>query len=120
MENGIKHALSLDAIRSLLAAHDEGMNPEKVCYYTDIRALAEKVSGSKCWSQGEVFVFCESEERFVVMKQIAPSSCEMLTITNKGFQDVLTAYRYQLDDLVTALLGYMDGSQGRMGKETGR
>lgn len=108
LEKSNSHALSHSAIRALLAAHDEGMNPEKVCYYTDIRALAEKASGSKCWSQGEVFVFCESEQRFIVMKQIAPSSCEMLTISNKGFQDVLTAYRYQLDELVATLNGYMD------------
>jgi hypothetical protein len=56
---------------------------------------------------GEVFVFAESKDNFIVMKQIAPSSCEMLTITNYGIQDVLTAYRYDLSDLVETLNGHM-------------
>ena len=99
--------LSLDKVREILAEQEEVCHPEKIGYYPDIRSLAEKVRSSKIWSQGEVFVYADNNQRFIVMKQIAPSSCEMLTISNTGFQDVLTAYRFELEELIETLNGYM-------------
>jgi hypothetical protein len=99
--------LSENKIRDILANEDEGFNPAKTGYYASVDELAEKVRGTKNWSQGEVFVFAESEDKFVVMKQIAPSSCEMLTITQDGYKDVLTAYRFEQDELVAMVKGFM-------------
>jgi hypothetical protein len=106
-DNFDNHILSRSAVCALLAEQEESCNPDKIGYYTDIQSLAEKVRSSKNWSQGEVFVCAQSDQRFIVMKQIAPSSCEMLTISNSGFQDVLTAYRFELEELVATLDGYM-------------
>lgn len=112
--------LSRAAVRALLAEQEEGCNTEKIGYYIDIRSLAEKVRSSKIWSQGEIFVCVENDQRYIVMKQIAPSSSEMLTISNTGVQDVLTAYRFGLEELVTILDGYMAAKetsiQGQEGK----
>lgn len=99
--------LSENKIRDSLANEDEGFNPAKTGYYASVEELAEKVRSAKNWSQGEVFVFAESEDKFVVMKQIAPSSCEMLTITQDGYKDVLTAYRFEQDELVAMVKGFM-------------
>lgn len=95
--------LSYERVAAILAEHDEEVSFGHVAFYPSLEALAEKTRGSKNWSQGEVFVFAESPDRFVVMKQIAPSSCEMLTITQAGYHDVLTAYRFELEDLVETL-----------------
>ncbi len=99
--------MCLDQLQSILRAEDETCYPENVAFYPDLRALAEKVRSQKNWAQGQVFVFAESADRFVVMKQVAPSSCEMLTITQNGFHDVLTAYRFDQDELVRQLEGYL-------------
>lgn len=101
-------ALPRGAVAELLSKHDELCCHEKIGYYPSIRALAQKVRSSKIWSQGEVFVYADSAQKFIVMKQIAPSSCEMLTISNAGFQDVLTAYRFEQDELETMLNGYIE------------
>lgn len=103
-----KQALSHAAVGSLLARHDEGCYSSKISYYADIESLAEKVRSSKCWSQGEVFVHAQSEQKFIVMKQIAPSSCEMMTISQNGFHDVLTAYRFGQEELVKTLASLLE------------
>lgn len=100
--------LSPERIWNILADQDETCDERRVCYYPDIETLARQVRSSKCWTMGEVFVFVESASRFIVMKQIAPSSCEMLTISNAGYCDVLTAYRYSQDDLVAQFNDYMN------------
>lgn len=111
MQDGVsepkRFQLSENKIRDILATEDEGFNPAKTGYYASVEELAEKVRSAKNWSQGEVFVFAESEDKFVVMKQIAPSSCEMLTITQDGYKDVLTAYRFEQDELVAMVKGFM-------------
>jgi hypothetical protein len=101
--------LGMDAVARLLAEQDEGCNPEHVCYLDSLDALVDKVRSSRCWSLGEVFVFAGGRDEFVVMKQIAPSSCEMLTITNHGYMDVHTAYRYGQAELVNMLRDHMQG-----------
>ena len=107
-DNEKKPPISEDKIRSVLAKENEGFNPEKTGYYESVEALVDKVRGTKNWSQGEVFVYAESEDKFVIMKQIAPASCEMLTITQDGYKDVLTAYRIERDELVSMLKDYME------------
>ena len=100
--------LSTERIWNILADQDETCDERRVCYYPNIETLARQVRSSKCWTMGEVFVYVESAHRFIVMKQIAPSSCEMLTISNAGYCDVLTAYRYSQDDLVAQFNDYMN------------
>lgn len=95
--------LSYERVAAILASQDEDCDFGHVAFYATLEAMADKARSSKSWSQGEVFVFAESAESFVVMKQIAPSSCEMLTITEAGYFDVLTAYRFELEDLVETL-----------------
>lgn len=102
-----KFQLSENKIRDILANASEEFNPANTGYYESVEELVEKVRGSKNWSQGEVFVYAESEDKYVVMKQIAPSSCEMLTITQDGYKDVLTAYRFEQDELVAMVKGFM-------------
>ena len=102
--------MRLERLQAILAGENETCDPSHVGFYPDLNSLAEKVCGQKNWSQGEVFVFAESADRFVVMKQVAPASCEMLTITQNGFHDVLTAYRFEQDELVQQLTGYMAAS----------
>lgn len=99
-------------VSQLLASQGEGCSESAIGYYSDIPALAAKVRSSKHWSMGEIFVFAESPTRFIVMKQIVPSSCEMLTITPAGVEDVLTACCYEQDALVDALKGYLQSSSG--------
>jgi hypothetical protein len=100
--------LSRLAVADILAGQRESCNPSKIGYYESIEALVEKVIGSKTWSSGEIFVYAQSDDRFVVMKQIAPDSCEMMTVTNRGYQDTLTAYRYTKEILVQDLNEFMD------------
>lgn len=101
-------ALPAPLVASILAQHGEDCSEHRIGYYPDISALAEMVRSSKHWTMGEIFVFAESPERFLIMKQIAPSSCEMLTITVNGIQDVLTAYRFPQEELAQDLQGYLD------------
>lgn len=98
------------AVACILKGHDEECDTHRLCYYPSVEVLARQVRSSKHWTMGEVFVYVESASRYIVMKQIAPSSCEMLTITKQGVADVLTAYRYEQDDLVGYLTGLLDQS----------
>ena len=99
--------LQPNEVAAILASQDEAC-PNTIGYYPNIEALAKTVGGQKSWAMGEVFVYAESRERYLVLKQIAPSSCEMLTITANGPQDVLTAYRFPQDELVSCLRAYLD------------
>lgn len=99
--------LLVSAVQRILAAEDECCDFDRIGYYDTIDGLAAKVRSSKMWSIGEIFVHAESADRFIIMKQVAPESCEMLTITHQGSFDVLTAYMYEQDDLVKVLAHLM-------------
>ena len=101
------HPLSMDDLSAILALEDEVCDPAHVGFYPDLESLADKVRSAKNWSQGEIFVWAASKDEFVVMKQIAPSSCEMLTLTQDGYKDVLTAYRFEQDELLDTLRSYL-------------
>lgn len=105
----VENTLSKDKVACLLAEQDEICDPERVCYYDSLELLAEKVRSNSTWSQGEVFVYAGGKDDFVIMKQIAPSSCEMLTITNHGYMDVMTAYGFEQAELVTTVCEHMQG-----------
>lgn len=105
-----KEILTFEIISEILKSHNENCVKEKVGYYTDLESLVEKVRSSKSWTMGEVFVYAEATDSFIIMKQIAPASCEMLTISPKGQEDVLTAYRYGQEELTKQLQGYLDNA----------
>lgn len=113
------HPLSMDELSAILAAEDEDCDPAHVGFYPDLESLAEKVRSSEIWSQGEVFVWAASKDEFVVMKQIAPSSCEMLTLTQDGYKDILTAYRFEQDELLGTLRRYLEDSPGAVADDAG-
>jgi hypothetical protein len=96
------------AIAQILLDNEEICDMQRIGYYPTLHELVSRASGSRHWSEGEVFVFAEASDRFIVMKQVAPDSCEMLTISNEGFHDVLTAYRFEAAELELLLQGYMD------------
>lgn len=103
--------LSREGVVRVLAAENEMCEPSRIGYYNSVPELAERVSGTSNWDQGEVFVFAQSTTRYLILKQIAPSSCEMLTISNHGYHDVLTAYRFNKDTLVNLLESFMTRHQ---------
>lgn len=98
--------LTHEQIAEALATQDEAFDESHVGHYLSIEELAEKVRSQKNWAMGEVFCCAVDPEKFLILKQIAPSSCEMLTISQNGFHDVLTAYRYSQDELVAQLSAY--------------
>lgn len=95
--------LSSYQIAALLAELGEQCDPARIGYYDSFEQFVEKVRSSKHWSAGEVFVYAGSLCEYVVMKQIAPSSCEMLTLTNRQYTDVLTAYQFEQEELLQLL-----------------
>ena len=99
--------LSIETVQALLANCDESCSASRIGFYPDVQSLVEKVRSSKCWAEGEVFVAAESADRYVIMKQVAPASCEMMTLTNSGFLDVYTAYRMDAAELIDVLNGAM-------------
>lgn len=101
------HALTTSVVADILQAHGEICAHEQVCHYSSLAELARRASGSRSWAAGEVFVYAEAEDRFVILKQIAPSGCEMLTITASGIHDVLTAYRFTPQELEAQLSAYL-------------
>lgn len=100
--------LSRETVQNILGEHDIGVAGTAIQYYPTLEALVHTAASSRCWSLGETFVCAESPERFVIMCQVAPASCEMLTLTQNGFHDVLTAYRFAPDELAAQIRGYMD------------
>lgn len=101
------HALTNSVVADILQAHGESCSREQVSHYGSLADLAQRASASRSWAAGEVFVFAEAEDRFVILKQIAPSGCEMLTITANGIHDVLTAYRFTPQELEAQLSAYL-------------
>lgn len=93
-------------VAAILASHDERVGEHQVGYYPTLETLAEKVRSNRNWSKGEVFVCDLGNDQFVIMKQIASASCEMMTVSHNGYHEVLTAYRYGQHELVAALRGY--------------
>ncbi|UDM18936.1 hypothetical protein [Vogesella sp. XCS3] len=102
----LQPALGNAEVARILSSHDEDVDPSKIAHYPSVDDLAEKVRSSGCWGIGETFVCSLDESRYIIMKQIAPSSCEMMTITQNGFHDVLTADCYEQDELVSQLRQY--------------
>lgn len=102
-----RERLEFDFVQQVLNRQGEDASEEHVGHYSTIRDLAAMVRQSKCWTQGEVFCCLIDEGRYIIMKQVAPSSCEMLTLTQNGFHDVLTAYRFSEDELVALLQSYV-------------
>lgn len=90
-------------IASALAAAGEACDLLRIHYYPSLEIMVESARGSRHWDQGEVFAWAESPERFVIFKQVAPASCEMFTVTEAGFLDVFTAYRFSADELLAKL-----------------
>lgn len=111
--------LPLQQIREVLAKQGESFDESHVGHYASIDELAEKVRSQKNWSMGEVFSCAIDQDRFLIMKQIAPASCEMLTISQNGYHDVLTAYRFDQAELVAQLSGYA-GVSGRTNAQINR
>lgn len=100
-------SLNASQIVAIMASHAEVVRTSQLGIYESLDALAEKVRSSRNWTQGETFACGLSDGRFVIMKQVAPASCEMLTFTQNGFHDVLTAYRFTQDELVQQLQQYI-------------
>jgi len=102
-----KRQLDHKIIAKILGTHGEACSEHQIGHYANLDDLAEKVRSSKNWSMGEVFACALDSDRFVVMKQVAPASCEMVTITQNGFHDVLTAFRFGQQELVDQLRVYV-------------
>lgn len=107
MSDSAEFPFDMARLQAILAAEGEDCDPRHVGFYADVDSLAQMVRSQKNWSQGEVFVCPLTDDRFIIMKQIAPASCEMLTITQDGYKDVLTAYRFEQGELVQQLNGYL-------------
>lgn len=99
--------LTPEAVRTVLASQDEDC-PNCIGYYSSLQELATKLCGSKHWEIGEVFVFADSPNRFVVMKQLAPDSSEWLTLSERGYEDVLSAGLFSPLELVQTLQAILD------------
>lgn len=99
----LKAMLPVKKVVDILQTFEETAAQEYISYYASLDALAGTVRGSKNWSMGQIFVCPLPDQRYVIMKQVAPASCEMMTITQNGFHDVLTAYRYEQAELVKVL-----------------
>lgn len=99
------------AVVAILAKQGETCSERSICYYPNVSILAAQLRSSRCWAMGEVFVYAPTPDRYLVIKQVAPSSCEMLTVTAAGTADVLTAYRYEQDELVALLETYLAAEQ---------
>ena len=84
-----------------------GMSPSQV----------QAILASKSWAEGQVFVHSGEDGNFVVMKQVAPASCEMMTITNQGYMDVVTAYRFEQQELVDEVRSHMEARPEHDGPE---
>lgn len=94
--------LQPEEVAAILASHDESC-PDTLGYYPSVDELAKAVRGSTMWAMGSTFIYAESKQRFLILKQIAPSSCEMFVMSQTGAHDVLTAYRFSQEELVIVL-----------------
>lgn len=99
--------LSPQAVRTILASQGEDC-PDCIGYYSSLQELTTKMCGSNHWALGEVFVFAESQTRFLIMKQVAPDSSEWLTLSARGYEDVLSVGLFQPLELEAILESYLD------------
>lgn len=104
---GAEIHLQPNEVAAILASQDETC-PSTIGYYPSIEALAKTARGQKSWAMDEVFVYAASRKLYLVLKQIAPSSCEMLTITANGVQDVISAYHCSQEELVDCLQSFLE------------
>lgn len=96
------------AVQALLRdRYEESVRLQSISYYESIEDLAEWARRSKYWSQGETFVHVLDKDRYVILCQIAPASCEMLTVSQNGYHNVLTACWYEQHELVGLLNQYV-------------
>lgn len=103
--------LDFGKVRLVMEAVGENAYPEKIGYYESVGELVEKIRSSKHWDQGEIFVYAKSPDDYVIAKQVAPSSCEMMIVTKHGVWDVVTAYRFEQDELVQAVQQQMNQAE---------
>lgn len=111
MSHPSEHVLPPSAVAGILQAHGESCNTGQICHFSSLLELATRAASSRSWAAGEIFVFAESADRFTILKQLAPSSCEMLVVTANGAHDVLTAYRFTPEELAEEAKAYMDKPQ---------
>jgi|SRR5690554_108294 len=97
-------------VQDILFNENHNVHADCIHYYPSLDSLAETARGSKNWSMNQTFVYAASPDEFVILCQVAPASCEMMVITQNGFHDVLTAYRYGQDELVEQLRDYLEGN----------
>lgn len=104
-----EEALPRDRVAAILAAQDEACSPSSVGYYPSVDALAQRAAGIRAWAMGEVFVWAQGPEDFVILKQVAPDSCEMLVLTQHGYHDVVSAHSLGAQDFARDLERYRSG-----------
>lgn len=102
--NELDHARVIEIMKS----YGEVVRATQIGFYCSLDALAQKIRGSRQWTMGETFVYAPSDSEFVIMKQVAPASCEMMTFTQNGYHDVLTGYRFGQEELVAQLHSYLE------------
>lgn len=100
--------LPRETIVERLRALGEPAHADRVCYYDTLDEMVGKARSSRHWSEGEIFAWAESPERYVVFRQVAPDSCEMFAITERGYLDTFTAYRFSSAELMARLGHPMD------------
>lgn len=102
--------MSPEKVIAICAAQGECIRPESIGFYDSIEALAQRAGGSRYWEIGETFVYAGAAGRFLILCQVAPDSCEMMTISQSGFHDVLTASAIEQNELVAMLKGYFEST----------
>jgi len=101
-------ALPRDQVAQLIRDLDEACDPDSVCYYTSIDALAMKARSSRHWERGTTMVWASSPSKYLVLNQIAPDSCEFMVVLPHGAEDVLTCHRFDSEALTQKLLSYVE------------
>lgn len=104
--------MPIEHIQAALALAGATVNPDRVGHYASVASMVNLMCGSRCWSQGETFCHMANDHQWVVAQQIAPSSCEMMIITQNGFLDVVTAYRVDASALEHTILQHMNQAPG--------
>ncbi len=95
-------------VAALVRDREESCTPELVVYYPSIEALAMKARSSAHWERGTTMVWAASANKYLILNQTAPDSCEFMVLTPHGFADVLTCHRYDQDELTQQLLVFVE------------
>lgn len=99
----MQHSSLTGFVCAVLANHGEYACPDRVGFYGSIVELVKTASSSKIWAMGEIFAHIpnprDPHSKFILLKQIAESSCEMAIYTHHGFHDVVTAHLIEIDEL---------------------